>query len=49
MQAARNRQVADILKEQMLVLEKQKEEEKFIRAQNARLLVILIYISKNFK
>ena len=42
-QAERNRQVADILKEQMLVLEKQKEEEKIIRAQNARLLVIQHY------
>ncbi len=42
-QAERNRQVADILKEQMLVLEKQKEEEKIIRAQNARLLVIYYY------
>lgn len=35
-----NKEVAEILKQQMDVLEKQKEEEKRIKAENGRLMVI---------
>ena len=37
--ADRNKQVSAVLKEQMQVLEHQKEEEKRIRADTARLMV----------
>jgi len=35
---AKNRAVSEVLKEQMLVLERQKQEEKVLKIQNARLL-----------
>lgn len=38
-QAERNQKVAAILKEQMQVLEKQREEEKRLRIENSRLIV----------
>ena len=40
--ADRNKQVSTVLKEQMQVLEYQKEEEKRIRADTARLMVKII-------
>ena len=43
--AEKNRQVSSVLREQMLVLEKQKEEQKQLKMENAKLLV---NISNNF-
>ena len=37
--AERNKEISAVLKEQMQVLEKQKEEEKRLRVENARLMV----------
>ncbi len=37
-QVERDKEISSVLKEQMLVLEKQKEEEKRLRAENARLM-----------
>ena len=40
--AERNRDVSEVLKQQMQVLDDQKEEEKRLRGENIRLLVIFI-------
>jgi hypothetical protein len=38
-QAIRNKEISAVLKQQMQVLEKQREEEKRLKADNVRLMV----------
>ncbi len=45
----KNMEVSKVLKQQMQVLEQQKQEEKRIRLENAKLLVIYLTFLKLFR
>jgi hypothetical protein len=44
--ANRNKEIAAVLKQQMQILENQKEEEKRLKAENARLMVNILLLRR---